>query len=198
MIGLGEPQGGDAKAIEQFTEDIVAEGVGIPLGHDDDGLFGPAELFFSGGGIPAGVDAVIFGIGGADRRGEAQELGGLAAAILNALANFGLVFQGLRADIGGEKVGMALFEDEVSGRGVAEELITAADDFVIDGDHALNGIWTGEAEGGCRDVAGKRGEVGEPVKAPLQWTDDAVGVLGGEHCFPGVHPLGVKRREHCN
>jgi hypothetical protein len=40
VVGLGEAQGGDAEAVEESAEGVVADGVGVPLGQDDDGLTG--------------------------------------------------------------------------------------------------------------------------------------------------------------
>src|SRR4051812_27137993 len=44
MVGLGEAQGRDAEAVEERTQCVVTEGVGVPLRHHDDGLFGFASL----------------------------------------------------------------------------------------------------------------------------------------------------------
>ena len=66
MVGLGETESRDAEAVEEGAECVVREGVGVPLGHDDDGLFGLACLFFRRCGVPAGVDGVVLGIDGAD------------------------------------------------------------------------------------------------------------------------------------
>ncbi len=66
MVGLGEAEGGDSEAVEEGAEGVVAEGVGVPLGHDDDGLFWLALLFFKRGRVPAGVDDVVLGVAGGD------------------------------------------------------------------------------------------------------------------------------------
>ena len=50
VVGLGEAQGGDAEAVEDGAERVVAEGIGIPLGHDDDGLLRLAGHLFRGAG----------------------------------------------------------------------------------------------------------------------------------------------------
>src|ERR1700761_5594600 len=42
VVGLGEPQGRDAEAIEERAESVMTEGVGIPLRPHDDGLPGLA------------------------------------------------------------------------------------------------------------------------------------------------------------
>lgn len=47
VVGLGEAEGGDAEAVEEGAEGVVGEGVGVPLGHDDDGLLGFAGLALS-------------------------------------------------------------------------------------------------------------------------------------------------------
>jgi hypothetical protein len=39
-------------------------------------------------------------------------------------------------------------------------------------------------------------EVFEPVEAPLEGADDAIGVTCGERGFPRVHPLCVEPGEH--
>ena len=62
VVGLGETQGRDAEAIEERAEGVVAEGVGVPLRHDDDGLFRLAGLLSGRRGIPARVDDVVFRI----------------------------------------------------------------------------------------------------------------------------------------
>ncbi len=66
VVGLGEAEAGDAEAVEEGAEGVVAEGVCVPLGHDDHGLFGLALLSFGMGGVPAGVDLIVFGVAGAD------------------------------------------------------------------------------------------------------------------------------------
>ena len=66
VVGLGEAEAGDAEAIEEGAEGVVGEGVGVPLGHDDHGLFGFAVLRFGMGRIPAGVDGVVLGVASAD------------------------------------------------------------------------------------------------------------------------------------
>ncbi len=63
------------KRLKRVQSALWREGVGVPLGHDDDGLFGLACLFFRRGWVPAGVDCVVLGIDGADGRGEAEEVG---------------------------------------------------------------------------------------------------------------------------
>jgi hypothetical protein len=66
VVGLGEAEAGDAEAVEEGAEGVVAEGVGVPLGHDEDGLLRLAVLRFGVGGVPACVDSVVFRVAGAD------------------------------------------------------------------------------------------------------------------------------------
>src|SRR5580658_3440280 len=56
VVGLAEAQGGNAKAVKNGAESIVAEGVSIPLRHDNDRLFRLACHLFSRRGEPAGID----------------------------------------------------------------------------------------------------------------------------------------------
>src|SRR5260221_6251477 len=63
VIGHGKAQGRDAHLVEDGAEGVVAEAVGVPLREDDDGLFGARGGFVLGGGIPAGVDEIVLGIG---------------------------------------------------------------------------------------------------------------------------------------
>ena len=72
--GLAESQRGNSKAIEQSAERVVAEGIRIPLRHDDDGLLRLALLLFWRRGIPARVDLIVFWIGRAQRGSEAEKL----------------------------------------------------------------------------------------------------------------------------
>ncbi len=147
-------------------------------------------LRFGVGGVPAGVDGVVFGIAGADGRGEAEELGNIELTGLGLALDFGVFLEGLGADVGGEELGVAGFEAEVGGGGVAEELVGAGDDVGVDGGHA---VVVAEVLCGCD---GHGTEVLEPVKAPLEGADDAVGVASGERGLPGIHPLRVKLGEH--
>ena len=66
VVGLGEAEAGDAEFIEEGTEGVVGEGVGVPLGHDDHGLSGLAVLRLRVGRVPAGVDGVVLGVAGTD------------------------------------------------------------------------------------------------------------------------------------
>ena len=50
VVGLGEAEAGDAETVEESAEGVVGEGVGVPLGHDDHGLFGFAVLAGGGSG----------------------------------------------------------------------------------------------------------------------------------------------------
>ena len=135
VVGHGEAQRRDAHAIEDGAERVVAEAVGVPLRQDDDGLLGPRRIFVRGRGIPAGVDQIVFGVGRALRRGEAEKLGRRELSLGGLLADGGVLGQGFRAHIGGEKLGMALFEAEVGGPLVAEELVAVADEELVDADH---------------------------------------------------------------
>jgi len=44
VVGLGEAETGDAEAVEERAERVMGEGVGVPLGHDDDCLLRLAFL----------------------------------------------------------------------------------------------------------------------------------------------------------
>ncbi len=116
----------------------MADGVGVPLRHDDDGLARPARAL-SGFGrrIPARVHLVVLRVAGADRRGEAQEVsllefagGGLAEHLL-------LLRQRLRPDVGGEELRMAALDAEVLGHGVAVELLRPPHNLLIQRNHPL-------------------------------------------------------------
>ena len=137
VVGLGEAKAGDAEVVEEGAESVVREGVGVPLGHDDHGLFGFAFLGFGVGGVPACVDGIVFGVASTDGRGEPEERSLFHFAGLGLSLEFGVLFQRFGADVGGEELGVAFFEAEVGGGGVAEELVGASDDVAVDGDHAL-------------------------------------------------------------
>jgi hypothetical protein len=145
VVGLGEPQGRDAEAVEERAERVVAEGVGVPLRHDDDGLFGLggglaaglAAVAFRGGRIPAGVYGVVLGEAGANGRGEAQ-VGRLVDLAGSGLAlPLGVFGQGFGTDVGGIELRVMTLETEVRGGLVAEEVAGVRDDLVVEGDHAL-------------------------------------------------------------
>ena len=89
------------------------------------------------GGVPAGVDGVVFRVNGADGRGEAEEFGCFEFAGFGLAFDLGGFLQGFGADVGGEELGMAAFEAEVGGSLVAEELVGAGDDVGVDGGHAV-------------------------------------------------------------
>ncbi len=186
----------DAEAVEDLAERVVGEGVGVPLRHDDHGLARFAELaellFLLGAGRePARVDLVVFGVWGADGRGEAEELGGGEFAGFGLALELGVLREGFGADVGGEELGVSMFEAEVGGRGVAEELVGAGDDLRAEGGHA------GFVAGVRVRIWVRRVERRQPVEAPLEGADDAVGVSGGERGLPGKHPFGVEPAEHC-
>ena len=127
VIGLGEAQGRDAHAVEDGAEGVVAEGIGVPLRHDDDGLFGARGIFVRGSGIPAGVDEIVLRVGRALGRGEAEELGRRELALGCLLAEGRRLGEGLRADVGGKELREALLKAEVGGALVAEEDVAVAD-----------------------------------------------------------------------
>ena len=142
VVGLGEAKGGDAEAVEEGTEGVMGEGVGVPLGHDDDGLTGLAGLAGGGCGIPAGVDDVVFGVAGGDGGGEAEELGVGGVAGFGFALPLGVLGEGFGADVGGEKLGMSMFEAEVGRGGVGEEAFGVGSEVLIEGDHAIElGGW---------------------------------------------------------
>jgi hypothetical protein len=85
---------------------------------------------------------------------------------------------------------VAGFEAEVGGVGVAVELVGAGDDVGVNRDHTVE---VAEVRVGFE---GYGTEVFEPVKAPFEGADDAIGVACGEGGFPGVHPLRVELGEH--
>jgi hypothetical protein len=104
VVGLGEPQRGDAHAIEERAERVVAECIGIPLRHDHDGLLGPPGILVRRRGIPARVHQVVLRVGRALGRGEAQELPWRDLALGGLLAQRGVVSQRLGAHVGGEEL----------------------------------------------------------------------------------------------
>ncbi len=187
VVGLGEAEGGDAETVEESAKGVVREGVGVPLRHNDDGLLRPAGLGFGGVcGIPAGVDDVVFGVTGGDGGGEAKEGGVLDFAGVGFAVPFCVLREGFGADVGGEEERRAIFETEVGGGFVGEEAFGVRGEVLVEGGHALE---VGLGEGGL-------GEAGEPVEAPLERTDEAVCVAGGEGGFPSEHPLRVELVQH--
>jgi hypothetical protein len=188
VIRLGEPQAGDAEAVEDLAQRVVAEGVRVPLRHDDHGLSGfalpsslfPLPLHF----IPAGVDLVILRVGCADGGGEAQE--GLAAEFADCGA--ALPFACLLQDL----------QPEVRGCGVVHEPVRCGpvvgrDDALVERDH---GVERGELAAGDLRGGLVAAEVGEVLEPPLQGALHAVRVPGGESVLPRIHPLAVKLRQH--
>ena len=135
VIRHGEPQSGDTHAIEDGAERVVAEAVRVPLGKDDDGLLGARWVLMGWGGIPAGVDQIVLRVGRAFRRGKTKELAGGQRSVRGLAADFGLLREGFRTDIGGIELGMAFFETEVGGASIAEEPITVADEELVDAHH---------------------------------------------------------------
>ena len=170
LEGLAEAQRRDAEAVEERAERVVAEGVGVPLGHDDDGLSGLAGLALGRRGKPARVDEIVFRVGRADGRGEAQEFGRGELSVAGLLLELGVFCEGLRADVGGEELGVAGLEAVVRGRGVVEEGWHAKHG-LVEGEHG--GFFGGGVAGGGGSLGGDSGgfeEVGEPVKAPFKMT----------------------------
>lgn len=128
---------------------------------------------------------------GADGGGEAEEVGFRELAGEGLVLEVGVLGKGLGANVGGEELGVAAFEAEVGGGLVGEEPVGVLDEIGVEGDHAV------EIGGGCgRGGRGGREGVSEPVEAPLEGADDAVGVAGGECGLPGEHPVCVEPGEH--
>ena len=135
VVGHGEPQGRDAHLVEDGAQRVVAEAVGVPLRQNHDGLLGPRGVFVFGRRVPAGIDQVVLRVGRALGRGEAQKLRRGELALGGLLADRGVLRQRLRAHVGGEEFRMALFEAEVGGALVAEEVVAVADEELVDADH---------------------------------------------------------------
>ena len=122
---------------------------------------------------------------GGDGGGETEELGRGEVSGGGFFLVPGVLGEGFRADVGGVELGVAGFEAEIGGGGVAEEAIGVPGDGGAEGGHA----------GEVRFGAGGLG-FGEPVEAPLERADDAVGVSGGQRGFPGEHPFCVEPGKH--
>lgn len=185
VVWLGQAKGGDAEAVRHGADGVVGEGVGVPLRHDDDGLFGAATLLGWVGGVPAGIDLIVFRVRGGDGGGEAEELGGLEFVNGGEVLELGVLGQGFGADVGGKELGMPGFETEVGGGLIAEKVGGVGQDAAIEGDHR------GEVLG---LVSGETGV--EPVETVLEGSDDAVGVAGGKGGLPAEHPVAIELREH--
>ncbi len=132
------------------------------------------------------MTCVVLWVAGADGGGEAEEVGGFDLAGFGLATELGVLLEGLGADVGGVELGVATLEAEVGGGVVAVELVGTGYDVGVDGGHA---VVVAEVRVGGE---GEGAEVLEPVEAPLEGADDAIGVAGGEGCLPGVHPLCVK------
>ena len=201
--GLAESQRRNSKTIEQGAERVVAEGIRIPLRHDDDGLLWLALLLFGRSGIPARVDLIVFWIGSAQRGGEAEKLRLGQLAFGGQLFQLGIVAECFRAHVGGEQLRMTFFQAKIRGSFVAVELLGRSDDAFIDGEHggvglrritAGDGIANGQTRDG-RQIA--RGDpIFQPVKSPFQRADNAIGIARRQLRFPGVHPSCVQRFQH--
>jgi len=164
----------------------VGERVGVPLGHDDHGLFGFAGLLLRRGRVPAGVDLVVLRVGRTDGRGEAQEGFGGEFAGAGAVLPVGILRESFGAHVGGKELWMALFEVEVSGCGVGEEVVGALDDELVRSNHAFEIV----------GIGGGGVEAREPIEAPLERADDAVGIASCKGSLPGDHPFCVELGEH--
>lgn len=79
---------------------------------------------------------------------------------------------------------MVQFKAEVCGCLVTEELVGVGDDGAAGFDHAM------QVSGavGAIDLCRWR-EVAEPVEAPFEGSDDAIGIPGRKCCLPLKHPL---------
>ncbi len=109
------------------------------------------------------------------RRGEAQEC-----------ADFFLLRFLLRARARTEALDFPLFEAEVRGRAVGEEIVTVSDEIVV---QLMEEFFGGSAFAGV--VAIDAGPAGRPFGTPVEGADDAIGITRGETGLPLVHPFGV-------
>ena len=71
---------------------------------------------------------VVFGVAGADGRGEAEELGWRELAGGGFALEVGVLREGFGADVGGEELRVAGLEAEVGGGGVGEECVGVLDE----------------------------------------------------------------------
>ena len=194
VVGLGEPQRRDTHAVEESAKSVVTEAVGVPLRQHHDGLPGPRGIFVRRSGIPAGVDEVVFRVGRAFRRGEAQKLRRLELAGGGPGAEGCIARQGFGAHVGGEQLGKALLEAEVGGAAVAEKEIAVTDEKLIDARHGgfscggvAQGLWSGER---ARESVGLE-KWSDPLEAPFQGARHPIFIARGEPRFPAKHQARV-------
>lgn len=166
VVGLGEAEGGDAEAVEESAEGVMGEGVGVPLGHDDDGLPGLAELLCPlcrwglRRWVPAGIDDVVLGVASADGRGEAEELGFGQIASGGSALEVGVLGEGFGADVGGKELRVTGLEAEVCGGLEREEAVSVSDEAAVERNHPVEigqgGIGSGAIREGKQLVVGGR------------------------------------------
>ena len=77
--------------------------------------------------VPARVHQVIFRVGRALWRSEAQELGWRKLSFFCLPANCGFLGKRFRPDVGGEQLRMPFFETEIGGALVAKEHVAVLD-----------------------------------------------------------------------
>ena len=180
--GHGETQRRDAHAVEDPAEDVMAEAVGVPLRHDDNGLLGTRRVFVGGRRIPAGVDEIVLRVGRALGRGKAEILGARQFAVGGSLFDLGIFGERLRADVRGIELRKTLLEAEISGALVAEEEMAIADEELVDADHGLLGrglVAQDLRAGNSGSKAMRFEEWSDPLETPLEGADDAIFIAGG-------------------
>jgi len=99
--------------------------------------------------VPSRVHLVVFGIGSADGGGKSQELCLVELSVGGLTLHLGVLGEGLRTDIGREELWMAVFEAKVLRHLVAEEIIRAADNLFVQGDHAVEILGRGRGRRPC-------------------------------------------------
>ena len=182
VVGLRKPQRRDAHAIEHRAQRVVAEPVGVPLRHHDDGLFGPRRIFLRRRRKPARVHQVVLRVRRALRRGKAQILGLGEFAFGGLLLQLRILCERFRPNVGRKQLRMALLQSEIRRALVAKEDVAMADQNLVDAKHcgfrsrrvADNiGIGNGVAK------AVRLKKRSDPLKAPLQWAHHAIFVARG-------------------
>ncbi len=99
----------------------MAEGIGIPLRQNDNGLLRARGIFVSRRRKPARVHEIVFRMRRALRRGKAQKLRPVYLAILGLALQLRSLGQRLGAHIGREELWIAFFDAKIRRPLVAEK-----------------------------------------------------------------------------
>lgn len=190
MVGLGQAKTADSEAIEDAAERIVRDGVRVPLWHDDDGLAGSAMLLsllflLSTRRKPTSVDVIILWMRRPESGGETKKLSGFQLTARSFALERCVLCDGAWTNVGGKEQRMPHFKPKIARGFIAEVFDRVLCDAPTKCNHS---VLIGGFGSGFR--------WSDPVKAPLERTDDAVGIAARQFCFPAVHPLRVKLREH--